>query len=544
MKIRSDILRVYQTLHTWVGITAGTLLFIGFFAGALTMFKQPLERWVSPPTHRLAFVETTQLNQLVMDVLATQPAARTEFSVHLAHHENITAPVTWSDGGRSRELDLSATQWQATLNHDNTLIVEKITPGLLAELIDMLHRTAGIPGFIDGEYIGTYVMGVAAVLYFLALVSGLILLLPTLTKDFLALRTGKNRKRFWLDVHNIIGIASLPYHLVISLTVIVFAFHDQFYGALQQVVYRDTPMFSRPAAAPETYEYQQLLPVTELLARIQQEAPEFTTEELLFMGVDTKTPRVRAALKSSRYILQGPQTAYLILNPYTGKILDSSMLPTKANSWGLTTTTFFALHFGSYGGDLVRGVYFLLGLSGAFLFYSGNLLWIESRRKKQRQQTGTVKQALNTRIIASLTVGICLGSILGVAAAMVAGKWLSAQPNQNDIYIGIYYLVFLVAILWSLIRGAAKAALELLIVTIFAIFCIPLTSVASFFIPSLWINTSAAALGVDITAIMLAVLLIQAARVTARRIKTGPTDSLWSAPTKNSVPTSTHLEVM
>ena len=30
---------------------------------------------------------------------------------------------------------------------------------------------------------------------------------------------------------------------------------------------------------------------------------------------------------------------------------------------------------------MMRWVYFVFGLSGAFLFYSGNLLWVEKRRR-------------------------------------------------------------------------------------------------------------------------------------------------------------------
>ena len=41
------------------------------------------------------------------------------------------------------------------------------------------------------------------------------------------------------------------------------------------------------------------------------------------------------------------------------------------------------LHFGEFGNAWVAWLYFLLGLGGAFLFWSGNLLWVESRRKRR-----------------------------------------------------------------------------------------------------------------------------------------------------------------
>ena len=48
MKVRSDILRTYQGVHTWTGIIAGLVLFIGFYAGSLTMFKHEIQQWAAP----------------------------------------------------------------------------------------------------------------------------------------------------------------------------------------------------------------------------------------------------------------------------------------------------------------------------------------------------------------------------------------------------------------------------------------------------------------------------------------------------------------
>lgn len=46
--IRGPLLRIYKTLRTWVGIVTGMALFICFYAGALTMFMDPLSRWAAP----------------------------------------------------------------------------------------------------------------------------------------------------------------------------------------------------------------------------------------------------------------------------------------------------------------------------------------------------------------------------------------------------------------------------------------------------------------------------------------------------------------
>jgi hypothetical protein len=48
--MRSDYLRIYKSVHTWTGILAGMALFIAFYAGALTIFKDALARWSSAPS--------------------------------------------------------------------------------------------------------------------------------------------------------------------------------------------------------------------------------------------------------------------------------------------------------------------------------------------------------------------------------------------------------------------------------------------------------------------------------------------------------------
>ncbi|WP_226665177.1 PepSY-associated TM helix domain-containing protein [Microbulbifer aggregans] len=537
MKVRSDILKVYRSLHTWVGITTGLLLFIGFFAGALTMFKQPVDRWISPPEQRLPWVDTAQLDSLVALTLQQHQDARQEFSLYPIEREDLAAPIQWSESGGGRGLKLSEARNIASLDAQGQLVTESLTPSLFGELVDMLHRTGGIPGDFDGEYVGIWILGVAAVLYFLALVSGLILLLPTLVKDFFALRRGKNNKRFWLDAHNVVGITSLPFHIVISLTVIVFAFHDQFYDALRDVVYPVSAPPANTAPAP-AYSADRLLPPSELIARARTEAPDFAVTELLYLGLESSRPFVRVSIYNPAALVHGPVTGYMGMNPYTGELLMTSMLPGKAEGWGAIVNYFFALHFGSFGGDLVRWIYFCLGLGGAFLFYSGNLLWIETRRKKLRKtDTDIPRQPRNLRWMAAGTVGVCFGSIIGICLAMAAGKWASGLAfNINHIYLWVYYFSFLLTVTYAFWRGAGRATWQLLAACAASCVLIPGTTLVAVVAPAsgLWANTSAGAVAVDATALGFALVFTCAAIHNRKRALHGGRDSVWATADANA----------
>ena len=518
MKISSDVIRLYKSLHTWVGITSGLLLFIGFFAGALTMFKQPLEGWALPPQQRLPLVAEARRDQLIQAVLQQYPQAQSEFTLYLQDADHVPASLVWYqqplDG---HDLALDEPLSRATLDDQGRLHVSHEPASKLAELIDMLHRTGGVPGELGHEHVGIYLMGVAGLLYGLALISGVIILLPVLVKDFLALRQGPNRKRFWLDIHNLVGITSLPFHLVIALTVVVFAFHDQFYGSLRELVYGPQPMFERPVGAEsQPRNIAGLQPVAALLASIEQQAPEFTVTKLEFWNLDTPRAAVRAALVSDVHLSRGAQSGFVLLDPFTAEVTNTSALPGQEDFWSAVVATFFALHFGSFGGDSVRWIYFLMGAGGAFLFYTGNLLWVQSRRRKQSRphpgkSTSPEQDSRSVRVMENLTHGVCLGSMTGVAVAMIGARWLPLWSSDvNGGLVWLYYLGFLSCLGWACWRGGVRAGIELVMVTALAILAIPMTSVLALLIPDagLWLNLSWASLMVDLTAMVLGVLLL------------------------------------
>lgn len=198
--------------------------------------------------------------------------------------------------------------------------------------------------------------------------------------------------------------------------------------------------------------------------------------------------------------------------------------------------SFFALHFGSFGGTPVRWLYFVLGLSGAFLFYSGNLLWIEARRKHQKRAPLPVQQPRHIRWLAALTVGVCWGSVAGVGLALSAGKWLHGQVGSvNSLYLTVYYSVFLLALGWAFWRGPARATPHLLGLCALSAALVPVASLAAWLLPGLWVwpavwgHSSAGSLAVDGMALLLALLFARAARASHRRAWHGPRDSVWSA---------------
>lgn len=526
--MRSEILRTYKTVHTWTGIIAGLALFIAFYAGSLTMFKDPITRWAAPPPAVVAASPLEHAHMLVARTLAQHPEAGADFTLSLGRDPHQAPSITW----QRRTGD--TTPWIATLDNAHDLVVRPLSARSdLAAFIDHVHRTAGLPG---DEELGAGVMGVISAVYALALLSGVIVLMPTLLKDFFALRLGANLKRMWLDAHNVIGITSLPFHIVMALSAMVFGLHDVIYdaqdvavyeGGFEQQVKQGAPFLSarldaRPAA---------MLTPQALLDRLQEQAPGFAPHTLRYRAAGTAGANIWVTGDDPCCMLRSATGAQTLVSATTGEILNGAFLPGHQTAWTSTIATFFSLHFGTFGGTPVRWGYFLLGLAGAFLFYSGNLLWIESRRRRQQRGGTCGEQRRAVRWMSAATVGVCLGCIAGLSLMIASAKWLSGQPvDLNLAHRLVYYATFLTCIVWALGRGAARAGVELAWLAALATCLIPLTSVLGWLMPPTgwWTSASISTVGVDIIALLGAAGLGMMAKSASRRARLGPKDSVWS----------------
>ena len=521
MRVRSDILRTYQSIHTWTGIITGLVLFIGFYAGSLSMFEEEINYWATPPSNQLQPIALEKYDLMIAKALATHENAQTGFTLNFQQH---LSPMTWFERGGGKGLTLNDIERHATLDANDELVSHAGPTNELGSLIDMLHRTAGIAGKVGHERLGVIVLGIASVLYFLALVSGVIFLLPTLAKSFFALRTHKGANRFWLDSHNLVGIVSLPFHLIIAWTVVVFAFHDIMYDGLK-LVYADKPLFERAAKTQQNYTIEDLPSIKAFQEEVSKVTEGYQIKKISFTGLNSPRPLAGITIVNGNEMMRNNTGDFIYMHPYDMTI-EFASIPTNDEEYYVSiVASFFSLHFGGYGGELGKWLYFVMGLLGAFLFYSGNLIWLEKRRKKQGNQTRS------TRIMASLTIGVCLGSMLAVAITILSSKWFYLITDEvNYYYLGCYYLVFFASLIYSFTSGAARSAIHLLRLLAVSCLLIPLTTIVALLFPQIgvWPAANLSGYGVDIIALLFAIGFYFAAKKTKERAYYGEDNSLWS----------------
>ena len=527
--MKAGIVRSYRVVHAWVGILSGVVLFIAFYGGAFTMFKPEIGRWAEPS---VTPQQTTNspVDALTSAFLQSRPAS-------------VASAVLVLDGDDGSEgyvqyRDRQGASWRVILDGAGGLQSSAGQTGPAGAFVDQVHRHGGLP--LNGA-IAEPIIGIVAMLYAIALVSGVIVLLPSLVKDLLLLRITRNAKRFWLDAHNLIGITSLPFHLVMAITTAGFCLHDWVYDTQEATIHSartaasgaivQTPQ-PAPKKLPAADSSAAWVPPSALLASARERSPGFTPTQLQYRGLDGPRPQVRMAGEDWSGHMRSPRAGYIIFNPVTGKVGSGvSLLPQRQNHWDATLSGIFALHFGSFGGAPVRVAYAIMGVLGALLFYTGNLLWIESRLRKNRTVSGPLEQPRHVRWVAALTVGLSLGAVIGLPLGMVASRW---QAGLGLIFPDIEIVVFngalAVGLLTALVKGPAWAGRWLTVAAAVATLLIPATSLLAAAWPGVAIAKPYVSdyLWVDGFSLLGGILLSWAAARVRRRSQGGDLQSVWS----------------
>lgn len=520
MKLKSATLRTFTSVHSWAGLVAGFALFVAFYAGAITVFEQPLQRWASmrDASAVTAPASLADAQHLLDDVLARHPGARAHVGMTFPGSDYTVMSAYWQDDHGT---------WQFATVDDTS--GSPTPPGAtLPELVNELHYALGAPP------LGTWLMGAIALLYGVALVSGLVIHLPMLVRNLFALRPGRNLKRYWQDAHNVIGVLSLPFHIVFAVTGAALCLLLVAMMALNPLLY-DGKLMAASSAAMNTAPVvaradhgQSLLPLATLYQRSIEVAAGhgvagFRPSYLKLANAGD----AHAVIEITGTAPRGLGAGAVALDATYGDVL-ATQLPGTRDANHVTLAAVYALHFGDYGNAIVQWLYFLLGLGGAFLFYSGNLLWIESRRKRRQALQGRAQVNM-----ARATVGICIGLCVAISVSFVAAQALPALGVEGG--RAEYWACFgswALCALWAARRPPSRAARELLWLAAAVTALVPIVHGLA---TGWWIWTSAAAghsalFGIDLGALALAAGFAALARATARRSRHGGPHSVWADP--------------
>ncbi|HEY4135724.1 MAG TPA: PepSY-associated TM helix domain-containing protein [Alphaproteobacteria bacterium] len=355
-------LRAWFWVHKWTSLISTAFLLLLCLTGLPLIFSaeidQALDADVLPAAGAAA---TADIDGMVARALAAQPG---QLPISLAFLADQPAVVVQT--GETLQTPFPAQRRQvfdARTGQPVALTPPK-SSGFVYWTLE-LHKGLLI------DLPGTLFLGVIGLLFLVAIVSGVVLYAPFMRKfAFGMVRKERRARTLWLDLHNLLGIATLLWLLVVGGTGVINTLHDPIAAQVRDGIVRMVASY-RDAPAPK-----RLASLDAVLAAAREAAPGMTVASLFFPGVPFSTPHhFGVYLRGDTPVTSRMLTAVLV-DAETGQVTDRPEMPWYAKALFVSQP----LHFGDYGGMVLKIVWAVFDLVAIVVLGSGLYLWW-SRRK-------------------------------------------------------------------------------------------------------------------------------------------------------------------
>jgi uncharacterized iron-regulated membrane protein len=363
--MKTHILRRWSFIHTWTSLICTLFLLLLALTGLPLVFHHQIDHLLG---NEPAFAELPantphlDLQQLVQAAERHRP---NEVVQYFGWDEDapegvfaITAATAGTDPNDSHTFMLDARSGQA-------LEMPSANGGFMMVMLRLhVDMYAGLPGKLLLAFMG--------LLFILAIVSGVVLYAPFMRRlEFGTVRHGKSRRVRWLDLHNLIGIVTLTWALVVGVTGVVSACADLLIAAwrndsLSALVapYRDAPPLTERA------------PATRLLDIAQAAAPGMQADFIAFPGTRFSSEHHYAVFMKGATHLTSHLLTPVLIDARTLQVTAVAERPWYMDVMGMSQP----LHFGDYGGMPMQVLWALLDVLTIIVLVSGLYLWWVRRR--------------------------------------------------------------------------------------------------------------------------------------------------------------------
>lgn len=417
--------RDWTQVHNWLGVLITPPLAVIVFTGIVLFFHDALNQW-----------EFARAPQLSLGQAMDQAAQRLEEDGTLVAGGNLSF---YPAEGQGFPLLVSAGKGYQAVLADGTLVADAVHGSAGRALLEV-HYALSLP-------MGIYLAGLVALLMLVLLMNGLVVHWPNLKRQWQQYR-GQSGKDRWLDLHKLVGVATLPYLLMYALTGAAFCLLV-FYQALlllgpyqgdRSAILADMgfPQVPKATGLPLA---QGQLPPSILLAQSQQ-LLEAQPNRLTIAPWQDQAQQVITAASRGRELIESQELRFV---PGADTPLESltqdNMGPAR-----LVFDSFTALHYGHFGGQAILWLFSLLGLGTLAMLFGGAL------RAQGRLVPGSALYRWNRQGL------VLAGSLpLGTLALLLAGRYLPMDSALRYwAFPWIFWIATLAPVLWPLAKGQGR----------------------------------------------------------------------------------------
>ncbi|WP_412069009.1 PepSY-associated TM helix domain-containing protein [Rubrivirga sp. IMCC43871] len=361
-----NALRAWFLVHKWTSLVSTLFLLLLCVTGLPLIFAHEIDHAlghsVDPPELAQVPAERASVDAMIADAQARYPDEHMQFVVGDPDDPNVVF-VRMGASPEGSTIHVFDTYDARTGEH---LVAYPLEKGGFMEVMERLHVDlyAGLKG--------TLFLGSMGLFLLLSLVSGVVLYGRVMRKLRFGTVREKTPRLRWLDLHNLLGIGTLVWLLVVGTTGTINALAIPIFQQWQATELAEmTATHATPGAPPVT----DLVSVDTVLANASAETPGKVLSFLAFPGNEFASPQHFVAFMAGAEARTERLFTAVMVDAATGDVREVASMP-----W-YTQVLFVSqpLHFGDYGGLPLKVLWALLDLLAIVVLGSGVYLWLKKR---------------------------------------------------------------------------------------------------------------------------------------------------------------------
>ncbi|HEY3402468.1 MAG TPA: PepSY domain-containing protein [Ohtaekwangia sp.] len=381
MTITKTSARIWFEIHKWTSLICTAFLLMLCLTGLPLIFHEEIDHL----TGKEPEAKEMPANTPKMDLDAIEEIALKQYP------SNVIRYMFWQKD-----------------EHPNVVLVSLAdslnAPPDVANFVSMDERTGEVlqqPRFDEGfMYViyklhvdmfagigGKLFLGLMGLLFVASIISGIMLYGPIMKKyDFGMVRAEKSTRIKWLDLHNMLGVVTLIWALVVGITGVINTTSDIVLGLWQMGQLAEMVEPYKNTAPLEG----ELSPIDAAVKTAQERAPDMNPSIVAYPGTIFSSQHHYAVFMRGTTPVTSKLIKPALVDARNGSLTDMRDMPWYVNMLFISQP----LHFGDYGGMPLKIIWALFDVITIVILASGLYLWFARRKSAEAQMARIESMAM------------------------------------------------------------------------------------------------------------------------------------------------------
>ena len=378
---RTSVRNAFRTLHLWMGLGSGLVIFIVCLSGTIYTFRAEIERWADPEKYYAVGIEGKKIisTDSLISIMEEKVDGKLT-SVMVPGDKSMNWQMTFKKANHTSAGDAPLSK---------TYFINPYTAAIAGEpggstsdffgTVMKIHRW-----LLLGDKTGRIIVGIATIIMFFMVMTGLILWFPARLKNLkqgLKIKASASWKRVNHDLHNTLGFYSFTLLLIMALTGLCWSF-EWYRNGLSTVL--GAKVFKgrteKPVLSGANRSANGPVSVAVLLSETERYFPYEGNSRLSIPEDDNAAITIT---KSATGFFSVAGVDRVMFDRFTGEVLTMESYSNKPLNSQIADSIKL-IHTGEIFGTASKIIYFLACLIATSLPVTGTLIWLNKMKKKQR----------------------------------------------------------------------------------------------------------------------------------------------------------------